>query len=149
MNAHHKKSIVWPQTNFAVRQLEPSLRSIYKRWKAYKLLSPYPRSEWPQLRCKVYAASLLWGKRPSWGAKRMWRGDYLSSPTENVENANYTVALNNLKNSDRFNQVFDYDFEYSVDLNCYINCMNKICRFCFRVSFIKQTGIISVRIVQY
>lgn len=105
-NVHHRESIIWPHTNFAVRQLEPSLRYIYKRWKAYKLLSPYPRSEWPQLRCKVYAASLLWGKRPSWGAKRMWRGDYLSSPTENPENANYTVALNNLKNSDRFNQVY-------------------------------------------
>lgn len=104
-NAHRKESIIWPPSNFAVRHLEPSLKSIYKRWKAYKLLSPYPRSDWPQLRCKVYAASLLRGKRCNWGADRLWRGDYLSSPTENVENANFTVALNNLKNSDRFNQV--------------------------------------------
>lgn len=105
INAHRKEPLVWPHPNFAVRQLEPSLQSMYKRWKAYKLLSPYPRSEWPQLRCKVYAASLLWGKRPNWGSERMWRGDYLSSPTENAENACYVVALNNLKNSDRFNQV--------------------------------------------
>lgn len=105
MNSHRKKSIIWPPSNLVVCQLEPYLRSMYKRWKAYKLLSPYPRSEWPQLRCKVYAASLLWGKRPSWGAERMWRSDYLTSPTENLESANYVVALNNLKNSDRFNQV--------------------------------------------
>ncbi|XP_027837716.2 unconventional myosin ID isoform X1 [Aphis gossypii] len=122
-NVHHRESIIWPHTNFAVRQLEPSLRYIYKRWKAYKLLSPYPRSEWPQLRCKVYAASLLWGKRPSWGAKRMWRGDYLSSPTENPENANYTVALNNLKNSDRFNQVLFSSFIYKM--NRYNKCADR------------------------
>lgn len=112
MNAHRKEPIYWPPSNFAVRKLEPSLKSIYKRWKAYKLLSPYPRSEWPQLRCKVYAASLLKGKRPSWGAERMWRGDYLSSPTENIENANYIIALNNLKNSDRFNQVLIQYIKY-------------------------------------
>lgn len=97
--------MIWPQPNFAVRKFEPSLKSIYKRWKAFKLLSPYPKSEWPQLKCKVYAASLLLGKRSNWGAERMWRGDYLASPTENVENTNYTVALNHLMISDRFNLV--------------------------------------------
>lgn len=92
---------------------------MYKRWKAYKLLSPYPRSEWPQLRCKIYAASLLCGKRPSWGAERMWRGDYLTSPTENIESASYLVALNNLKSSDRFNQVLLKCFKcVIVVLNC-------------------------------
>lgn len=105
MNARTKEPIIWPQSNFASRQLEPLLKSIYKRWKAFKLLSPFPRSEWPQLQCKVYAASLLRGKRHKWGAERMWRGDYLSSPTENLENMNYIDALNNLKNSDRFDRV--------------------------------------------
>lgn len=105
MNARLKEPLIWPPSNFASRQLEPLLKSMYKRLKAFKLLSPFPRSEWPQLQCKVYAASLLRGKRPNWGAERMWRGDYLSSPTENVDNLNYTDALNNLRNSDRFNQV--------------------------------------------
>lgn len=147
MNAHLKQSIIWPPSNFAVRQFEPSLRSIYKRWKAYKLLSPYPRSEWPQLRCKVYAASILWGKRHSWGSERMWRVDYLSSPMENVGNANYVVALNNIKNSDRFNQVNFILYDFFLH-NIVIK--NKIdYRYYFQVLFIKQIVIINVRIVQY
>lgn len=73
----------------------------------------------------MYAASLLLGKRPSWGAERMWRSDYLSSPTENIENANYTVALNNLKNSDRFNQVLIYNF--LIELNYEIICFEQNC----------------------
>ncbi|XP_050420077.1 unconventional myosin ID isoform X2 [Adelges cooleyi] len=110
-----KIPMVWPQPNFAVRQLEAPLKGIYKRWKAYKLLSPHPRSQWPQIRCKVHAASLLRGKRSSWGAERLWRGNYLSSPTENPENANYTVALNNLRNSDKFDQVLFSSFIHKTN----------------------------------
>lgn len=147
MNVHRKESLIWPKSNFAVRQLEPSLKSMYKRWKAYKLLSPYPRSEWPQLQCKVYAASLLWGKRSSWGAERMWRGDYLSSPTENIANALYTHSLNSLMTSDRFNQVLNRYFFVFYD---HISVMYKnICRCYFRVLFIKPIVSTSVQTVQY
>ncbi|XP_050524575.1 unconventional myosin ID [Daktulosphaira vitifoliae] len=110
-----KIPMVWPHPNFAVRQLELPLKTIHKRWKAYKLLSPHPRSEWPQIRCKIHAASLLKGKRSSWGGERLWRGDYLSSPTENLENANYSVALNNLRNSDRFDQILFSSFIHKTN----------------------------------
>lgn len=47
------KSIKWPEPSVHTRHIVPSLRILFDRWRAAMILSPFPRSEWPQLRLKV------------------------------------------------------------------------------------------------
>ncbi|KAI5745228.1 hypothetical protein M8J76_009372 [Diaphorina citri] len=53
------KSIKWPEPSVTTRHIVPSLRVLFDRWRAAMILSPFPRSEWPQLRLKMSAAIAL------------------------------------------------------------------------------------------
>ncbi|KAI5710172.1 hypothetical protein M8J75_006317 [Diaphorina citri] len=55
------KSIKWPEPSVTTRHIVPSLRVLFDRWRAAMILSPFPRSEWPQLRLKMSAAIALRG----------------------------------------------------------------------------------------
>lgn len=56
-NAKHMrdygKTLPWPTGSYAVRSCVAMLHNIFDRWRAYMILSPFPRAEWPQLRTKV------------------------------------------------------------------------------------------------
>lgn len=99
------KSIKWPEPSVHTRHIVPSLRILFDRWRAAMILSPFPRSEWPQLRLKMSAAIALRGKRGTYGADREWKGDYLSQPQENSNYIIYNAAIESLKQSDQFNVV--------------------------------------------
>uniref|UniRef100_A0A8D9DQM1 Myosin-IA n=1 Tax=Cacopsylla melanoneura TaxID=428564 RepID=A0A8D9DQM1_9HEMI len=99
------KSIRWPEPSVSTRHIVPSLRILFDRWRASMILSPFPRSEWPQLRLKMSAAIALRGKRGTWGADRVWKGDYLALPEENSNYIIYNSAIESLKQSDQFNLV--------------------------------------------
>lgn len=75
------------------------------RWRSYKILSCVPKEEWPQLRIKVAAASVLKNKRAEWGQNRRWLGDYMTNLNENPVYNLYNATVHNLKNTDRFSTV--------------------------------------------
>lgn len=47
------------------------------RWRAYRLLKPYPPAERAALRLKVCAGTILIKHRREWGCGRKWQGNYL------------------------------------------------------------------------
>lgn len=94
------KHIVWPVAPIAAKRSEPGLRMLYNKWRATMLLKKFPRSEWPQLRLQVIAASALKQRRKFWGQSRRWLGNYLTNPTENTNYSHYNASINNMRNSD-------------------------------------------------
>ncbi|XP_068633195.1 unconventional myosin ID [Battus philenor] len=75
------------------------LQAAYRRWRAYLTLKPVPRDQWPQLKLKICAASVLKSRRSYWGAARLWRGDYLAIDTYNDRAAVYKSAMASLQKS--------------------------------------------------
>ncbi|RVE45880.1 hypothetical protein evm_009479 [Chilo suppressalis] len=75
------------------------LHAAYRRWRAYLVLKPVPRAQWPQLRMKICAASALKGRRKDWGAAAVWLGDYLADDNYNPKSALYKSAMVTLQKS--------------------------------------------------
>lgn len=96
------KSIPWPKPPTIGKDAEPGLRQIYNNWRAYMILRKYPRSEWPQMRLQIIAASAIRGQRKYWGQDRKWLGDYLANTHENSCYSAYNASVKNLKNTDNF-----------------------------------------------
>ncbi|KAH8328088.1 hypothetical protein KR067_003900 [Drosophila pandora] len=93
------KSIQWPQPPLAGRKAEAKLHRMFDFWRAYMILKKYPRSEWPQLRLQIVAATALAGRRPYWGQQRRWLGDYLANSQDNSGYDAYTTNIRNMKNA--------------------------------------------------
>ncbi|KAJ6650134.1 Unconventional myosin ID [Pseudolycoriella hygida] len=104
------KSIIWPNPPLVGRNAESSLRKLFNKWRAYMLLRKYHRSEWPQLRLQVIAASALKKRRKYWGYERKWQGNYLSQNTENSNYSNFNTSINNMKNANNFKAVLFSSF---------------------------------------
>ncbi|XP_046390857.1 unconventional myosin ID [Ischnura elegans] len=99
------KHLTWPMAPLAVRKTVPMLQSIHARWRAWMILRSIPKDQWPQLRLKISAGSVLTGRRPDWGQARPWEGDYLSKPNENHSYSIYNDSVNNLRNGDKCGKV--------------------------------------------
>ncbi|KAK2588539.1 hypothetical protein KPH14_006318 [Odynerus spinipes] len=99
------KYLAWPRENFAIRNVVPTLKMIYTRWRAWMVLKVIPREDWPQLRLKMSAGAVLRSKRPYWGQDRRWEGNYLSKPDENPHSDTFVSSINNLRNTDHFKTV--------------------------------------------
>ncbi|XP_063384336.1 unconventional myosin ID [Cydia fagiglandana] len=85
----------WPP---APRRVNSTLiQAAYRRWRAYLILEPIPRAQWPQLKMKICAASALRSRRRDWGAARQWLGDYLADDKYNPRAAVYRSALASLQ----------------------------------------------------
>ena len=65
------KSIQWP-TNVPrpLKPVDPKIQNIFQRWRAFKILSKYPRESWPEMHLKITTLELLNGKRAQWGIHR-------------------------------------------------------------------------------
>lgn len=96
------KNIQWPQPPKVGLTAEPLLRQLFNNWRAYMILKKYPRSEWPQMRLQIIAASAIKGRRKHWGQERKWYGDYLANTHENTSYSTYNASVKNMKNSDGF-----------------------------------------------
>lgn len=92
------KSIQWPQPPLAGRKVEAKLHRMFDFWRANMILHKYPRSEWPQLRLQIIAATALAGRRPYWGQARRWVGDYLANSQENSGYEAYNGSIKNIRN---------------------------------------------------
>ncbi len=77
------KSIPWPTAPRSIHWLSEMLRKAFLRWRAFTILSQYPKEEWPEMHRKITAMEILKGKRTGWGLSRRWLGDYLSETSEN------------------------------------------------------------------
>lgn len=74
------------------------------------ILSKIPQKEWPQLKIKISAASVLNNKRMYWGQTRKWEGNYLAQHSENNDYSTYNESVNNLKNTQHFQSVLFSSF---------------------------------------
>ncbi|CAH1104403.1 unnamed protein product [Psylliodes chrysocephalus] len=110
------KSILWPAPPLSMRSVTKILRNVYNRWRAQQILSRIPKHDWPQMKLKITAASILMNKRYDFGLKRKWEGNYLSSPSENLHYTVFNDSVNNLKNSKHFNTVL---------FSCFVTKFNK------------------------
>lgn len=104
------RSIQWPHPPLAGKRAEPGLHRIYNNWRAYMILRKYPRSEWPQLRLQIVAATAIKGRRLHWGQQRKWVGDYLANSQDNSAYLAYSTNVKNLKNHDGFKSVLFSSF---------------------------------------
>ncbi|KAK6620264.1 hypothetical protein RUM44_006665 [Polyplax serrata] len=109
------KSLPWPTAPMVVQDAVPKLKTIFNRWWAWMMLRKIPRSDWPQLKLKMSAASALYGKRSVWGQLRKWEGNYLSQAAENSKASVFTSSMSNLKNSDHFQNVLFSSFIHKTN----------------------------------
>lgn len=99
------KSLKWPAPP---KQLEPFYRmmgSIHRKWIASQILISIPRDEWPELRTKLAAMEGLDKRRPNWGNRRRWIGNYLALSAENATCAAFLSQCSSLKSKDGFSEV--------------------------------------------
>lgn len=87
------KGLPWPSAPKSLAKTSSLLQKAFLRWRAYTILSKYPREDWPEMHLKITALELLRGKRAAWGINRKWRGDYLNDPTENLDVHAYRASL--------------------------------------------------------
>lgn len=106
----HGKHLPWPRESIGVRRSVPLLKKIFARWRGWMILRNIPREEWPQLRIKMAAGSVLCKKRPYWGQERTWEGNYLSQLRENPNSNLFNSSVNNLRNTDHFKSVLFSSF---------------------------------------
>ncbi|KAJ8680107.1 hypothetical protein QAD02_015894 [Eretmocerus hayati] len=99
------KHLTWPRENYAVKSVVPLLKMMYARWYSWMILRRIPREDWPQLRLKMSAASVLRSKRQHYGQDRRWEGNYLTQSSENTHYDVFNTSMNNLKNADHFKTV--------------------------------------------
>lgn len=50
----------------------------YCRWRSHIILSRLPRESWPEMQLKCAAYEAFDKRRPDWGYRRTWLGDYLA-----------------------------------------------------------------------
>ena len=50
-------------------------------------------------------ASVLKGRRTSWGQNRKWEGNYLARPQDNPNSPAFQASISNLRNADQFQMV--------------------------------------------
>jgi myosin I len=98
------KSIQWPTPPLVGRRGERHLRQMFYNWRAGMILKKYPRSEWPQLRLQIIAATAL-KKRKFWGQDRKWLGNYLSIASENSNYSTFNASANNIKNTEQYRTI--------------------------------------------
>jgi len=89
------KNIQWP-TNVPrpLKPVDPKIQNIFQRWRAFKILSKYPRESWPEMHLKITTLELLNGKRAQWGIHRKWKRDYLNDTSKNGHVEEYRNVLN-------------------------------------------------------
>ncbi|XP_032517084.2 unconventional myosin ID [Danaus plexippus] len=97
LSRHRNVIPSWPAAPRGVAV--PLLQAAYRRWRAYLTLKPIPRDQWPQLKLKISAASVLKGRRAQWGASREWRGDYLAINSYNDKSSSYLSCVSSLQRS--------------------------------------------------
>ncbi|XP_076272228.1 unconventional myosin ID isoform X2 [Rhynchophorus ferrugineus] len=99
------KSITWPAPPKGLESTARLLQAAHLRWRAYIILSRIPKNDWPQMKVKVSAASVLVNKRSHYGLDRKWEGNYLSKLDENSNYTMFNEAVNNLKNAKHLGHV--------------------------------------------
>lgn len=99
------KSVQWPRPPLVGAAAESGLQRMFRQWRARMILRRYPRSEWPQLRLQMIAASALRQRRKFWGQERRWTGNYLASSNENSNYSSYAASVNNMRNANEFTAV--------------------------------------------
>ncbi|KAF5295154.1 hypothetical protein FQR65_LT10542 [Abscondita terminalis] len=118
------KSIQWPAPPPTLRSIVGILRGAFNRWRAYMILSKVPKKEWPQLKLKISAASVLNNKRATWGRSREWHGNYLSMHNENNNYTIFNQSVNNLKNSQHFQNILFSS--YVTKFNKFNKCAERV-----------------------
>ena len=64
------KSLKWPEPPKTLSHLGPLFYKAFQRWRAYTILSKYPKDTWAELHLKITALELLRGQRATWGIER-------------------------------------------------------------------------------
>lgn len=118
------KSIKWPAPPRSLKNTLTIIRKAYNRWRAYMILKKIPQAEWPQLKLKISAASVLQNKRPSWGQNRKWEGNYLAKHPENQNYSLFNESVNNLKNVQHFQSVLFS--AYVTKFNKFNKCAERV-----------------------
>ncbi|KAK2160949.1 hypothetical protein LSH36_124g01005 [Paralvinella palmiformis] len=113
-NAKHMpdagKHLQFPPAPKRLAQTVDLLKKVHRRWRAYMILKPIPLAERPALQLKIYAAEALKNRRPNWGSKRTWEGDYLNKSEENPNCVEYSAQMSRLKNHDNFSKILFSSF---------------------------------------
>ncbi|KAL0268992.1 UNVERIFIED_CONTAM: hypothetical protein PYX00_010747 [Menopon gallinae] len=134
------KSLPWPPVSSMVRPIVPTLRKMFDRWWAWMVLRRFPRSDWPQLRLKMSTASALRGKRQNWGQNRKWEGNYLSHSSENPKSSVFVTSVNNLKNTDHFQNIL---------FSCFILKTNKHNKCADRALLVTDSNIYKIETTKF
>lgn len=120
------KSIQWPAPPLPLKQTVKQFRRLFNFWRAYMILRKIPKKDWPQLRIKLTAATVLNRKRTSFGLARRWEGNYLSVHGENPNYSIFNESVNNLKNTNNtaFQQVLFSS--YITKFNKFNKCAERV-----------------------
>ena len=64
------KSLKFPEPPKTLSHLGPLFSKAFQRWRAFTILSKYPKETWAELHLKITTLELLRGKRATWGIER-------------------------------------------------------------------------------
>ncbi|PIK44809.1 hypothetical protein BSL78_18335 [Apostichopus japonicus] len=99
------KSLRWPAPPKSMEPFYKLMGSVHRKWIASQILVSIPRDEWPELRTKLSAMEGLDKRRPNWGHRRRWIGNYLALSSENIRCASYLSQCSTLKSKDGFTEI--------------------------------------------
>lgn len=128
------KSLTWPEPPLYLRSEHHTiniLKRMYAQWRAYMVLKPFPKEDWPQMQLKVIAVEALRGRKTDWGHDKRWDGNYLSMKSENEYWCEFENACRNLS-KDSFEKVL---------FSSYIRKVNKFNKTADRVLVVTNRNI--------
>ncbi|UYV60479.1 MYO1D [Cordylochernes scorpioides] len=109
------KNIAWPPPSVPTKKAVPLLKNIFERWRALQILRRVPQQDWPQLRLKVAAASVLGSRRTDLNLKSKWEGNYLAMISENENASTFVSSSLTLKLRDTFKNILFSSFIKKVN----------------------------------
>eukprot|EP01135_Chromosphaera_perkinsii_P000792 Nk52_evm80s151 gene=Nk52_evmTU80s151 len=98
------KSLKWP-TCAESSAVGKVLYRIFRCWWAHQMIFSLSPPEQKMMRLKTLGYSVFSGKKPSWGFKNQWLGDYLSRPEYNAHAEAYQASIKSILSRDKGSEV--------------------------------------------
>jgi myosin-1 len=94
------KSVQFPVPPPVLEPFAGLVKRIHLNWWARTIVTGTPEAQWPELRLKAVAYTMLNGRKPAWGYNREWNGDYLAQSSQESDThsvAMYTAEMKRMK----------------------------------------------------
>lgn len=104
------KNIEFPVPPPVLGPFVANVKRIHANWRARVIVMRVPENQWPELRLKAVAYTMLNGRKPNWGYNRPWHGDYLADVAQGSEHHNVDMYNAEMKRMREGNYLKEIQF---------------------------------------